>query len=638
MTIDVRAKVACSAGNLISASISDDYLQGTGIIKTSGSCELDGSYALSPGDKITFNYTKNGITRNIPKTLRVLSSFVDPFRSITTVELGCKLTYLQDLTDPIKWDAFDDPENAERTEDEIAVVTVPIYAKSIMEKCLQELGITATANPLSNVFSISEFDFSSGYLNVLSDLLVSESYCGYLDKDENLVVISLDQVGGSGRLIGSGDIIDVGPIGVGKLPGGTVVVSYNTLKLKAPDGTEVPKEEPDPDPGQNGGEKSLWGSDLSITENRTEAIIEWTDPISKEEKRIIYPGYTKTETTTYYKFVEIRNEDGSITRKNLVDKRTTETTGLSISQGGNIVTDYLNAGLTVNIFPVSSIETETYEYDGFGRQIKVTKETMTNAVEEVGRLGIKFVYSNPSNPSSPLPVIINNVQILTKKEIQTSEGFGDYTITKTENYVTWAQTINGQQTIAAASKSLKTANQATTFVNAIYRLPLYLVNVNTDTRITGAREQEAPLPGDMTNARNADGGDSSNGFRTESKAELELVTGSASGQRRIEFSMPYAPDDVFMLSGTSYIAKASDAAQKANKFGRVQNRMLAGNRNGMNIQVPIGSIPYEPFSPVFIEANGVVALYRTNGTTWTIDGNGIIVATDAMFWGTAGKI
>lgn len=634
MTIDIRAKVTCSAGSLISASISDDYIQGTGIIKTSGNCELSGVYSLNPGDKITFNYTKNGTTRTLPRVLRVLSSFADPFRSTTTVELGCKLTYLQDLTDPIKWDAFDDPKNSDRTEEEVAVVTIPIYASSIMDKCLEELGITASSNPLTNAFSISEFDFSNGYLNVLSDLLVSESYCGYLDMNENLVVINLDSEGGSGPLLGSGNIIDIGPIGVGQLPGGTVVVSYSTLKLKSPDGTEIPKDEEQPIP--NGEQISNWGEDLSKTESRSQAIIEWTDPTTKEARSRIYPEYNISETTTFYKLNTVKNEDGSTTRKNLVSRRQTVTTGVSVSKGGNIFSDYLNAGLTAFLFPVSSTETETYEYDEFGKQVKMTKETWANAIEEVGRLGIKFVYPSTIDPSIFSPVIINNTTILVKKEVQTSENIGDYSITKTETYASWSQTIHGQQTIARASKALKTADQASEYINSIYSLDLYLIGVNTNTELTGSRGQEAPLPGDIANAKNADSANSDNGFRTESKTELELVSGNASGQRRIEFSLPYAPDDIFESSSTSYIAKASDAPQKANKYGRIQNRMLLGNRSGMNIQAAPESIPSEPFAPIFIQANGVVALYRINGTTWTIDNNGIIVSTDAMFWGTAG--
>ena len=98
MTIDIRAVTSCSlGGNLISATISDDYIQGNGVVRVKGRCEIAGILTPAQGDPVTFTYTKNGVTRTVPRKLRVLSSFCDPFRRITTVELGCKLTLAGNL-------------------------------------------------------------------------------------------------------------------------------------------------------------------------------------------------------------------------------------------------------------------------------------------------------------------------------------------------------------------------------------------------------------------------------------------------------------------------------------------------------------------------------------------------------------
>ena len=76
MAIDIRATVSCSVGGtdvtLISASISDDYVQGTGLIKCKGSCEISGVITPAVGTAVTFSYTKSGVTRRIPRKLRVL--------------------------------------------------------------------------------------------------------------------------------------------------------------------------------------------------------------------------------------------------------------------------------------------------------------------------------------------------------------------------------------------------------------------------------------------------------------------------------------------------------------------------------------------------------------------------------------
>ena len=201
MSIDTRAVTSCTLGPIISASINDDYIQGNGLVKTTGSVEINGIVVPSVGQIVTFSYTRNGVTYQIPRVLRVLSSFADPFRRTTQVELGCKLTYLQDLKEPLKWKPSNDPENEGITAEDEKIITAPIYASSVMTRCLRKLAIVASEIPLTNKFSIGEFDYSSGYVDILSNLLVSESYCGYLDQDEVLQIINLQQSGGTGPVL-----------------------------------------------------------------------------------------------------------------------------------------------------------------------------------------------------------------------------------------------------------------------------------------------------------------------------------------------------------------------------------------------------------------------------------------------------
>ena len=115
------------------------------------------------------------------------------------------------------WTAYDDEDNAGLTTQDAQIITIPIRAKSVMKKCLTELGITASGGTLSNKFSVEKFNLSPGYVSVLSDLLVSECYCGYLDVNETLQVFTLDAAGGTGPVIDSTKIIDLGSIGVGQL-------------------------------------------------------------------------------------------------------------------------------------------------------------------------------------------------------------------------------------------------------------------------------------------------------------------------------------------------------------------------------------------------------------------------------------
>jgi hypothetical protein len=641
MPIDIRANVTCSLGTLISASVSDDYVQGSGLIKTKGSCEISGLISPAVGAVVTFSYTKSGITRSVPRKLRVLSSFADPYRRTTKVELGCKLTYLQDLKDRLKWDALDDPENEEITEAESQIVTFPISATSVAQECLTKLGITASSIPLTNRFSIPEFDFGSGYVQILSDLLVSESYCGYLDFSETLQIISLAAPPGTGPSFGTDKVIDVGPIGVGDLAGDAVTVSYSTLKLKVPDGTEVAEREEGEDsptsliPRSSSG----WGTDVATTSASSVASVAYTAPDGTE---IIATYNTKTSTseqTTYAKRI-FKGENRYV----VVRRQINEDTSL-IQIAGNIASAYLSNGRAFGNSQVSSTTVETFDYDIEGNETFRELIRTGSAAFLAGAASISWVYPNEDGSNTFIPIPTGTVTL--ERTTVNSYTNGDYRKTITRRFQPWIYSSAGQQAIAESRESTSTVDAANSILSTIYNgLVLVDVTVNTTRSAPGAGTQEAPLPEDINNENLADSNtaDPDNGFRTENTSEVELALGSRTATRRIEFSLPYAPDDRFVRSVKSvspttysYTAFSSDAPTKAKLYGTTQNRILFGNRNGMNIQTVPENLPAAPFGPFYLTANGVVTQYRTNGTSWTMDSEGIVASTDGLYWGVVGR-
>ncbi len=616
MAIDIRATVTCSLGTLISGSISDDYLQGSGLVKTKGSCEISALITPAVGTVVTFDYVKGGVTRAIPRKLRVLSSFADPFRRTTKVELGCKLTYLSDLKEAINWDAFDDPENAGLTEADAEIITLPIRASSVMSKCLTELGITASSSPLTNRFSVAEFDFGPGYVQVLGDLLVSESYFGYLNFSEVLQVVSLDQAGGTGPVFTSADIVDLGPIGVGQLPGEAVTVSYSTLKLN----------------GDTINEDALLDWETTESSSTSKVVISYTDGAGAQAFKEFNTLEKTLESTNYS---PIETPTGEILNK--VVSRLTQLETSSVSVLGGLPSDYLNNGISFNSEQITKTTSEFFYYDAYGNEFLRIKDTTGSIGFFLGTLGIAFAFAADDYYN---PVLATSVAL--EYEIVRTETIGNYQKVATEIYGPWVETLSGQQAVATGGQGIASAADVTAFVNEF--LPtsgglgnrgLFLLSssVRTERRTEG---QAAPTTADIINAANANGeANPDNGWRTESSAELELALGSATAQRRIEFSLPYAPDDRFVKSGGSpatYYAVASDAPEKANRYGRVQNRLLLGNRSGVNLQVAPEKLPVAPFAPLYLQADGLTALYRANGNQWAFDSNGIVCSTDALFW------
>jgi hypothetical protein len=602
MAIDIRATVTCSLGTLISGSISDDYLQGSGLVKTRGSCEISALITPAVGTVVTFEYVKGGVTRSIPRKLRVLSSFADPFRRTTKVELGCKLTYLSDLQEPVKWDAFDDPENAGYDADDQRIVTLPIHASSVMSECLTQLGITASSSPLTNKFSVAEFDFGGGYVQVLGDLLVSESYFGYLDTNEVLQVATLDQEAGTGPVYTGADIVDLGPIGTGQLPGEAVTVSYSTLKLKQPEDT----------------------TDGSFSDNNASRLWERSVTIAGPNTYYVgakvFTGLESTETLTTYR--RIGDSDVPV-------KRVTTETASSAKIAGSIGAAYEANDISFNAITTTlRREEELITYDREGNRIRSETTQSEQALAIFGGVSLNYVFS-PTDF-----VNFSYVLLPSARTVSTYDVSGEYQQETSSSYVLWPQTITGQQAVAEYRDALDNSTAVSNYVNGIAASGL--VHERTAVTInTVGTEPGRPL--DIISASYAKDGDPNNGWRTESKAELELALGSATAQRRIEFEMRYPPDDIFSgPSGGPFTATPSDAPAKANRYGRVQNRLLLGNRSGVNLQLAPERLPAAPFTPLYFQADGLTALYRANGNQWAFDSNGIVCSTDALFWAAVG--
>jgi hypothetical protein len=617
MAIDIRGAVECSLGPVISGGIGDDYIQGNGLVKTNGDVEINGLITPAIGTVVTFSYTKNGVQYDIPRKLRVLSSFADPFRRTTKVELGCKLTYLSDLKEAINWDVFSDPENSDYSAADSLVVTLPIHASSVMDECLSRLGITASSNPLTNKFSTAEFNFKNEYVQILGDLLISESYFGYLDANEVLQIVDLTQEGGIGPVYTSNDIIDLGAINAGQLPGESVTVSYSSLKLKQPDNG-------DPNSKENRARRWEYSSSFA-------------SPVYYTIGSRLVRGSEKTETTTYY--TRINDSD-------VPYLRITEETANSAKIGGTVYSAYQNFGIFYYLDPRNILqrETEITTYDKDGNKTASEVTVYERVIAVVGGLSVELVY-----PDQIAYVVIQNSRvgssqtsfsnsigdlIPTSRTVRQYLRFNDVEQEVITEYKLWSNTIPGQQSIAESREYINTISEAVNYINNILDQGLTIEKITTNINII-VYVQGRPVG--VINSSYSKDGDPNNGWRTDSVASLELALGSSSAQRRLELSMPYAPDDIFSgPSGGPFTSIASDAPMKATRYGRAQNRLFLGNRSGINIQVAPEKLPAAPFSPVYIQANGLTALYRLNSNQWAFSADGIVCSTDALFWGAVG--
>lgn len=653
MAIDIRAEVSCSLGELISGSFADDYLQGSGLIKTRGEVVLAGTQTPAVGTLVTFSYDKGGTTHQLPRVLRVLSSFADPFRLTTTVQLGCKLTYLENRKPPVK-DPNSKEENANAPCYVYEKATLPISAAYVLQECLTALGLTAAAIPLTNKFSVEEFPLDDGYINVVSDLLQSEGYVGYLDTSEVLQFIDLADESGTGPLLTNQEVIDLGPIGVGDLPGESVLVRYSSQRL-------LPPEEL---------------SDSDYLKRTWEADESFGTPVSVTASYQDEQGNTVTDLDTFYPY------EFNAVRYDIWDRKI-ESVSYTVSSSASVnnrwASDALKRGVNWNR-PTAKITHEKLTYripaaaknnvnllefqtstsvgpsqikallyqaaladsgsaaecindppDGYDEVKSQSTTNYLSDLELAGGLNVDTFIDGDANTGTFLnfSTLASQTDSKVNLNYERDQASG-YSKTLAEKYVARLQTAAGQQDLAKKAQEVDTG----TFSGNIYSLlsdGKVLVYEGASTTLQNQKEfglQRRPSQAQRNNAAN------SKPVVTEQVAAIEWVVGSTTSTAVTEFSLPYAPDDEIAWSeATGYTSTPSDAPQKALRYGRIQNKLLMGNRSGISLQLAPEVLPTRPFDPLYVEAQGVVGAYRVNGSSWAFDANGIVASTDALLWG-----
>lgn len=132
MAVDVRAKVFCNLGPLISGNLSDEPLTiGQGLIRCRGQLVVKGLIAPAIGSVVTLGYEKGGRIARLPRVVRVIGSFADPFRNVTTVSVGDKLVLLADKRSYVAPAPEPPPTTAELNEEFVTAAPYPDAGQSI---------------------------------------------------------------------------------------------------------------------------------------------------------------------------------------------------------------------------------------------------------------------------------------------------------------------------------------------------------------------------------------------------------------------------------------------------------------------------------------------------------------------------
>jgi len=649
MTVDIRAKVICRIGNtqatVISGGWSDDHVQGTGLIRTRGELIVQGLFRPTLGQKVDLAYVQKGIASRMPRSLRALGAFADPFRNQTTIQLGCVLTLRENLTasepQDKTADTWDDPANSGIICSEFEQVPVSISAAYVASKCAEKLGINVPGGfPLTNWFTVDTFDLTPGYATVLSDLLVSESYVGYLDAAENLQIRSLSNFTGTMTVIDPTQVIDISSINSGDIPGDAVSASYtyNRYKNQQEELTEDQIKYRDWEKEETVGPETTvvishdMGVYIKTFTPETVAITTY-DKLDRVLKRVettrTHVAETNQSYIRWYSSIDAPFQD-------VVDYKVTITTyeyEYDARQLAEIPTP--PPGSCVLLYG----DIRFFDPDRDNKILLQTVETYQSEMALAGALGIVEYSGKEFGEEDPehvvdiwayhpqAAVVPGYANILTELTVVSYEQDAKSGITKTTTVRQQAKGFTQAGNQVSASEAL--ASNSESSVAALVYSAQALVNLGTVVETRTDRQYGVQRRPSSTQRKTS----SQQKSQLESFTDITFAIGNQSSGSITRYSVPYSSDDRVVGRGT---VLASDAPIKAAAYARAQNRLAFGHRNGFSIQLAATKIPAYPLDRLRISGAGTAAAYICNGTSWSFDSNGIVCNTDALFIGGIG--
>lgn len=241
MTVDLRAIVATDLGVCVSGDVGTNHISDrSGLVMTDGKLQFDGIVTPSRGTLISFLVAcpQTGKVSRFPKPLRVIRSVAYPLERRSEVEVGCRLTLMKERKDQDQYFAgqYLPPWYENLTDEEKQNAPVPIYAQQVLEYCCDKIGLTlaSTSRELQFSFLRPSIDLSTGYVQVMGDLIRSECCFGRILPDETLEVVPLMlSEGGAGPVLDGGNLVSIEPITAGAEPADRYIVQYSAAELGA---------------------------------------------------------------------------------------------------------------------------------------------------------------------------------------------------------------------------------------------------------------------------------------------------------------------------------------------------------------------------------------------------------------------
>ena len=682
MVLDARCQVICNLGPIISGSLSDDHAQGTGVITTTGELVLAGLITAKPGDAVQLGYITPDQTQvaRFPRSrLRVLKCFANPLTRQTTVQVGDELAYSKKRKGSAVPSGLLDVVNGRAPGTGLS-----IRLSEAVKLAADRLGLSGTLPVLTNYKLASSIDMSQGYVQFMSDALISEGYAVFQQQDGTLVSTSLAPQSFEGPSIEISELIDLAPTEGGEEPAAVAtgtgqaeeLVEVNDLPLEVPE-IKAPEDlQVDPlTPAEVIQQKFPEQLDTPTTPESAPATkVAEQEPVfeSNEGHQLSFGNTwttTKTEanSTVYIgsenpiaiQFIE-RNVTGETTAKpdNRVISRVSVTTTALAKVNPQFVEDWYNAYGVIIGGDHTSTREEYYQYEeiqqeGLSESEKAQLQNeIRNAAYSANPEELKFLVYNPTyrlkrkieteTMSMAEAAGRMGVKDYTRStRIPAGSGYSRYVVTDyiyngdlvkevRRIFTAFGLTQFGQQGL---SKRLQKAT-GTVILHTFLARFFPLVYEDCQVNIRTSDSVEAGLKSPPTKvAQNVE--------RTpkpvEKSVRQEFKNPALPEVEQLEeekFVVPFLPDNTIdETTGAIVPAKPEEQAQE---FAKTQNALRIGHKDGLQVTAPLGLLPNEPLAVFHLRNSDVMATYQVNGTSWAFDATSCLVSTDALYVGAAG--
>lgn len=684
MVLDARCKVLCNLGPIISGSLSDDYAQGTGVISTSGELVLAGLVTARPGDAIQLGYITPDQTQvaRFPRSrLRVIRCFANPLTRQTTVEVGDEFAYAKKRKGATVNSSLLDVVNGRPPG-----TALSIKLQEAVDLAASRIGISGSFPALSSAKTATSIDMSQGYVQFISDALVSENYVAYQKLDGTIGNTNLATQSLEGPSIQLSALIDLAPTVSGEEPAEIATGTGEFVELER--NNDLPLEVPPFEAPENA-EIDPTNPVETIAQQFPETLGNRTRPVglpsttptdsgiadpAVEGRKLTFGSSWTNSTTETTSTLRISNSNGGlvslqVTETNITAEQTAKPDNRVIKRFSKTITGLAKVNqqfvedvyrATGNIVdgPYSSAKQETFEYE------EVQPEGLSDAEKNQLQNEIRNA-AYAVNPEELTFLVYNPKFRLTRKTeavlISSAEAAGrlgvkDYTRTNglpggsgysqyidTEYvyngslvkevrriFLAYGLTQSGQQAISKALQKATAPVNLNTFVARFFDLVLDDVQVI----IRSSDEVEAGI---QTAPPEVSQNVQSTTKPVEKSVTQEVVDSALPETDQLQeeiFVVPFLGDDIVdETTGEIVPAKPEEQAQE---FAKTQNTLRIGQKNGLQVTAPLGVLPVEPLAVFHLRNNDLMATYRINGTSWAFDANSCLVSTDALYVGAAG--